>query len=58
MSAGKVITLIGFTIIFFYALIQIFNFYGIGANVYCAYLFFYVTIALSILILPNSEPTL
>lgn len=58
MSAGKVITLIGFTIIFFYALIQIFNFYGIGANVYGAYLFFYATIALSILILPNSEPTL
>lgn len=58
MSAARIITIIGIAIIFFYALIQILNFYGIGSNTYRYYLVFYASIVLSILILPNSDPTL
>jgi len=58
MSVGKTITILGLTILFFYAIIQILNFYGVGANVYGTYLLFYATLVLSLLILPNSEPTL
>jgi len=58
MSAGANITIIGMSIIFFYALIKILNFYGIGSNVYGVYLFFYASIILSMFVLPNSEPTL
>jgi len=58
MSAGANITIIGMSIIFFYALIKILNFYGIGSNVYGVYLFFYASIILSMFVLPNSESTI
>jgi hypothetical protein len=54
----KVITIIGFSFIFFYAIIQILKFYGVGVSSYGPYLLFYASIVLSILILPNSEPVL
>jgi len=50
------ITLIGFSIIFFYSLTQILNFYGVGEDVYGVYILFYIFIIISILILPNDYP--
>jgi hypothetical protein len=50
----NIITLIGISIIMFYIAIQILNFYGIGPEVYGAYLLFYSFIIVSILILPNN----
>ena len=52
----KTITLIGLSIIFFYSLTQILNFYGIGQDVYGVYILFYIFIILCILILPNNYP--
>jgi hypothetical protein len=50
------VTLIGLSIIFFYSLTQVLNFYGIGEDVYGVYLLFYIFIILCILILPNDNP--
>jgi hypothetical protein len=50
------ITLIGLSIIFFYSITQVLNFYGIGQDVYGVYILFYIFIILCILILPNNEP--
>jgi uncharacterized membrane protein len=58
MSAARIITIIGLTIIFFYTIIQILKFYGVSSSVYGTYLLFYATMILSILILPNSDPVL
>ena len=48
------ITLVGLSIIFFYSLTQILNFYGVDQSVYGVYILFYIFIILCILILPNS----
>ena len=50
------ITLIGLSIIFFYSITQVLNFYGIGQDVYGVYILFYIFIILCILILPNNDP--
>lgn len=50
------ITLIGLSVIFFYSLIQVLKFYGIGEDVYGAYVLFYIFIIICILILPNDYP--
>ena len=50
------ITLIGLSIVFFYSLSQILNFYGVGQDVYGVYILFYIFIIISILILPNDYP--
>lgn len=50
------ITLIGLSVIFFYSLTQVLNFYGIGEDVYGVYILFYSFIILCILILPNNYP--
>ena len=50
------ISLIGVSIIFFYSLIQILNFYGLTEDVYGVYVLFYVFIILCILTLPNNYP--
>lgn len=50
------ITLIGISIIFFYCLTQILNFYGVSEDVYGVYILFYIFIILCILILPNNYP--
>jgi hypothetical protein len=57
MSAGANITIIGMSIIFFYALVKVLKFYGVDSNDYGFYLFFYASIILSIFVLPNSEPS-
>jgi hypothetical protein len=50
------ITLIGFSIIFFYSIIQILKFYGVGEDVYGIYILFYIFIIISILVLPSDNP--
>jgi hypothetical protein len=50
------ITLIGFSIIFFYSLTKILNFYGLDESVYGVYILFYIFIIINILILPNDYP--
>lgn len=50
------ITLLGLSALFFYCLIQILQFYGVGSDVYGVYLYFYIFIILSIFILPNDYP--
>lgn len=50
------ITLIGLSIVFFYSLIQIFKFYGVGEDIYGIYLLFYIFIIICILVLPNNNP--
>jgi hypothetical protein len=50
------ITLIGISIIIFYSLTQILNFYGITQEVYGVYFLFYIFIVTCILILPNDYP--
>jgi len=50
------ITLIGISIIFFYSITQMLQFYGVGEDVYGVYVLFYIFIILSILILPNDYP--
>ena len=52
------ITLLGLSVIFFYSLIQILQFYGISAEAYNIYIYFYVFILISIFILPNDYPKL
>jgi hypothetical protein len=50
------ITLIGLSIIFFYSLTQVLNFYGISEDVYGVYILFYIFIIICILVLPNDYP--
>jgi len=52
------ITLLGFSFIFLYSLIQIFKFYGIGQEIYGIYLVFYIFIVISIIVLPNDYPSI
>lgn len=50
------ITLLGVSLIFFYSISKILNFYGVGEEVYGYYLIFYAFMLVSILILPNEYP--
>ena len=52
------ITIVGLTIIFFYCVIQIFKFFGIEQSVYSDYLLFYGILLLSVVFLPNDNPTI
>jgi hypothetical protein len=58
MNLTNIITLIGISTLFFYSIVQILNFYGVGFDVYGYYIIFYVFIIISIVILPNQYPTL
>ena len=58
MAFGKTITFIGVSLLVMYILIQILTFYGVDQSAYGIYLVFFLFILLSILILPNNEPTL
>ena len=50
------ITLLGVSLICFYTISKILNFYGVGEEVYGYYIIFYAFILISILILPNEYP--
>ena len=45
-------------IIFLYSIIQILQFYGIGAETYGTYVLFYLLLFISTFILPTQYPTL
>lgn len=53
MSFSNIITILGISTIFFYSIIQVLKFYGIGEEVYGYYLIFYVFMIISIIILPS-----
>jgi len=50
------ITLLSISVLLFYSLIQILKFYNIGPDIYGIYLYFYVFMIISLLILPNQYP--
>jgi hypothetical protein len=52
------ITILGLSVIFFYSLIQILQFYGVDPETYNIYIYFYVFIFITIFILPNDYPKL
>ena len=52
------ITIIGFTVVFFYCLIQLLGYFGVGTEVYGKYLYFYLLLIVCILILPKDYPKL
>uniref|UniRef100_A0A6C0B015 Uncharacterized protein n=1 Tax=viral metagenome TaxID=1070528 RepID=A0A6C0B015_9ZZZZ len=54
MSASKLLTFIGFSILFMYVIIQILLFYGVTSDSYGTYIGFYIFLLLSMIILPNS----
>lgn len=56
MSTSVILSIIGFSWILIYIIIQILTFYGIGSNVYGVYLAFFIFIILSIVVLPNTNP--
>ena len=58
MDTGKIISLVGFSIIFIYIIIQILKFYSVDTNVYGVYITFYLFILLSTMVLPMSYPHL
>ena len=49
------ITLIGITIVFFFCLNKILNFYGVDESAYGVYILFYLLLCLCNLVLPNEE---
>jgi hypothetical protein len=56
MSASSIITTIGISIILFYGIKKILEFFGIGIDVYGTYLSFYVFLIISSFILPRTYP--
>jgi hypothetical protein len=50
------LTMICLTILFFYCLSKILQFYGVSESTYAVYLLFYIFIALCLVILPQKEP--
>jgi len=56
--SSKIITIIGISLLFFYCLVQILNFYGIGTEYYGIYLGFLAFMLLSIIVLPNTYSTI
>ena len=53
---NKLVTTIGITVILFYSITQVLNFYGVGVEVYGYYLAFYIFLIVSYFILPTSYP--
>ena len=58
MKFNDLITMLGVSILLFYSIINILQFYGIGENVYGIYVMFYIFIVISILVLPSDYPKL
>lgn len=58
MMPSNIITLLGITIIFFYCIIQILNFYGLSISYYGVYLMFFGFMVLCFILLPHNYPTL
>jgi hypothetical protein len=58
MSFSDIITLLGFSLLFFYSLSKILVFYGINEDVYGVFVLFYMFLILSKIILPNKYPSI
>lgn len=56
MSSSSIITTVGISIILFYGVIKILDFFGLGIDVYGSYLSFYVFLLISSFILPRAYP--
>ena len=56
MSSSSIITTLGISIILIYGLTKIFEFFGMGIDVYGSYLSFYVFLLISSFILPREYP--
>ena len=51
------ITILGISLLFFYSLTQILQFYGIDPSIFAIYIIFYVFLIISKLILPSTYPS-
>jgi len=58
MASGKTITIVGFSLVFIYVIVQICNFYGVSTDQYGIYLTFLLFMLLSVVVLPNKESSL
>ena len=56
MSLSSTTTLIGVSVLVFYSVSKILQFYGIGENVYGVYMLFYIFIIALIMLIPNNYP--
>jgi hypothetical protein len=52
------ITVLGISILFLYCSYQILKFYGFDLDAFNIYMYFYILLIISILILPNDNPKL
>ena len=52
------ITILGISLLFFYCVTSILQFYGIDTSVYLIYILFYIFIIISRFILPTNYPSL
>ena len=53
LSTGTTITVIGFTVILLYVIVQILTLYGVDSSIYGKYIGFYIFLLLSLFILPE-----
>ena len=51
-----IITLLGFSIIILYCVVQILKFYGLNEGDYGVYIVFFIFIIVSLIVLPNQYP--
>ena len=58
MSSGITITVVGFSLVFIYVIVQILNFYGASTDQYGIYLTFLLFMILSVVVLPNKDSSL
>jgi hypothetical protein len=56
LSITTLISLFVFSLIFTYVIVNILEFYGVGANVYGSYIGFYLFLLVSIFVLPRDYP--
>lgn len=56
MDAHTALTVAGLSLLLFYGVSKLLQFYGIGVEVYGSYLAFYVFLVVSTLVLPLSYP--
>jgi hypothetical protein len=58
LSTTNLLTLFGFSTIFTFVIVNILEFYGVGANYYGSYIGFYLFMLLSIFVLPEDYPNI
>jgi len=58
MKFSNTITILGISLILFYCITQILNFYGISTSTYGIYLVFFGFMIITFMILPHDYPSL